>query len=143
MSNRMFEPGDPGLPKTGLLVGRGGGFTLRYFDFTADTNGEISFLNYQTVTGRIPNDLLSILIATTEPGDTREMMGELDDIGFWSIKPVPINNEMTRYLVMIDEKKGMHFLVWGADDQPFPKEFHDVYESIRDRMIGHFISIIK
>ncbi len=71
------------------------------------------------------------------------MMGELDDIGFWSIKPVPINNEMTRYLVMIDEKKGMHFLVWGADDQPYPKEFHDVYELIRDRMIGHFISIIK
>lgn len=118
---RTFSSGDPGLPKNGLLVGGGGGFTWKYIDFALHADGTIEKLEYMTAGGPIPEDYSTVARKTGDPQIVAEFDDKLVANGFWSLELKPPVANIFDYIVAVNEKKGAHDVLWMKDASDAPK----------------------
>lgn len=135
---RTFSPGDPGMPKNGLLVGGGGGIVLEYTDFVLHTDGLVEKLSYRTEGGPIPDNYETVGKGAGSIDEIVDLMGKLTANGFWSQKSDQSLSNAADYIVAVNEKKGAHAVVWRVDASDYPENVWP----IRHDILGYAMKII-
>ena len=135
---RTFSPGDPGMPKNGLLVGGGGGIVLEYTDYVLHTDGLIEKLVYRTEGGPIPANYETVGSSTGSCDDIVDFMDKLTANGFWSQKSDPSLSTAVDYIVAVNQKKGAHVVEWRVNASDYPENIW----LIRDDILAYAMKII-
>ena len=135
---REFPYGSMGVPRNGLLVGGGGGWTLRYTDYVLHADGKIERLEYKTEGGPIPDGYRTTGTGAGDPETIRDFDEKLLANGFWSLELEPATSNELVYVVAANEKKGAHDAVWTPDalDEP------DKIASIRNDILKYAMGIV-
>lgn len=115
---RTFNVGDPGLAPACILLGGGGGFATVYSDFIFLPNGSVQFLTYFAgYQESIPEDAeLAHFLRDLRVEQYLELISEIDRMDFFSIPTSPIASEMAEYLVVTNEIKGIHGVLWARGE---------------------------
>jgi hypothetical protein len=135
---RTFSFGDPGLPKNGLLIGSGGGFTHRYTDFALHTDGLVERLEYGTEGGPIPPDYVTTGRGNGMTAEIAEFLDKLSANEFWSTEIKLPDSDMFEYIVAVNEKKGAHSIICAYEGSDCP----DAIWSIRNGIHEYALKIV-
>lgn len=127
---RTFSYGDPGLPKNGLLVGGGGGFTWQYIDFALHADGTIEKLEYVTPEGPIPENYTMVARNAGDAQVVADFQEKLVANGFWSTDMKPPTSDHIEYIVSVNDKKGTHTVLWAVDSSDAPETIAVVRDDI-------------
>ena len=140
---RNFELGDFGLPVHGILIGRGGGFAWSYMDFVYSNDGEVSLLKYSVPDGgKTPNDASTFLLGVATSNEVKLLMAKLDKIDFMQIQNQGGSSSSIRYLVYINELREINFLEWADHEEPYEKDVHVVFNTLRNSSLNSIASLI-
>jgi hypothetical protein len=137
---RVFNPGDPGIPDEGIIVGRGGGFTQVYDDLVILPNGLVRFMTYITEEATIPEDYESVRLLIDYPETFEQFLAELERINFRSINIKPPVSTAWEYVVLIEKDKGSHAVIWALNGDA-PDELLSAAHFIRKRIAEKFTAM--
>lgn len=138
---RTFGVDDPGLAPACILAGGGGGFTTVYSDFVFLPNGSVRFLTYSAgYQQSIPEDAESArLLRDGRSEQYLELIAEIEQMDFFSIPTKPITSEMAEYLVVTDETKGIHGVLWArGDTSSLPRSLRALVVRLRGILVERF-----
>lgn len=138
MADRTFSPGDPALPTSGILVGSGGGFTQIYDDYVLLADGQIKKIHYMTSDGPIPPDFTVTGTAKVDAQIISGFQAKLVQIGFWDLQIAPPLSDTFHYLVAVEPRRAMHFVLWGPkapDGIATLKALYDEIVKFADRAV--------
>ena len=120
------------MPKNGLLVGGGGGWSNRYTDYVLHIDGTIEKLEYETGDGPIPDDYVITATKVGAANDVVDFVGKLTANGFWTQASDKNFSSAVEYIVAVNEKKGAHTVVWSVDASNYPEPIWSIRKDILD-----------
>jgi hypothetical protein len=139
LGQRCFNIGGP-VPKEGIIIGAGGGFTLDYSDFLLLPTGTVALLSYVTLDRFIPQDTpVAQLLKKGLTDKYDSFVMELERINFVGMESKPAASDIVEYVVVANQTKGLHGVLWAKGSRDtIPTSLRSLVSSLRSTLAARF-----